>query len=325
MTTEVVLGAAGLLFAVTTGANNGGTLVAVELRGGRLPPVVAVLLLAAAVGCGPLLVGGAVSSTISGGLVDFAGPRHDLALLTTVGVTVSVVVLLAFRGLPSSLFIALIGSIAGTGLGLGLEVSWATVVGVVAAGAVAPLVAGLLAVGMVRAERYVQPRTTPAGRLRRSGVRQVAGFVLLALAYGSNGGQIMIAVLALTLPSVQSSDTPGLAGCGVVAACFTVGALVGVWRLAGSLGTGVISLRPHQATKAEVAAAVSVAGSTAAGLPVSVTQVTAAGLLGCGVAEGLRRVRWQHASRIVAAWMFTLPLALAGAAVVSLVARAFGG
>jgi PiT family inorganic phosphate transporter len=55
-------------------------------------------------------------------------------------------------------------------------------------------------------------------------------------------------------------------------------------------------------------------------MPVSMTQSVAAGLVGAGVSQGRRRVRWQYTVPVLTSWVVTLPAsftvaALAGFAV----------
>ena len=102
---------------------------------------------------------------------------------------------------------------------------------------------------------------------------------------------------------------------------FAVGVALGLPRVARGLGNGVLAVRPFHAVAAELAAASAVLGTAAIGIPVSMTQSVAGGLVGVGVSQGYRRVRWLEAARIGAAWLITLPASVLLAATIAYLAR----
>ncbi len=316
----VILAAGAFAYALMTGANNGGTLVAVQLRGTTNPPWVPIVILSVAVGLGPAVLGTAVASTIAEDLAVFDEASHELALATVLVVSVGLVGLLSARGLPTSLFAALIGAITGAGLGLGEAVDWATVTAVFLAAALTPWVGGILAWLFTRGQRLIPASGGPFRWLLR---RQVGSYLLLSAAYGANGAQILIALLALALqrsPTSVGGDPLLLVA---LAATFALGTVIGLQRMASSVGSGIVALRPRQVATAKVTSTAAVASASALGLPVSITQVVTASLVGCGAAEGYRRIRWQHAGRIAAAWLVTVPAALAVAFAVGAIGRRF--
>lgn len=305
---EAVLVVTAFAFALVTGANNGGTLVAVQLRGSPVAPWVPVALLAAAVGAGPAVVGTEVAATVAQRLAVFDGSAHDPALAITMVASVAVVLAMSRLGLPTSLFAALIGAITGAAAGLGLHVEWSNIGVVLLAAVVTPWVGALLAWTATRAQHLVPARGPGRRWIARS---QLVSFVALAAAYGANGAQVLVALLALALrrsPHSVGSDGWLLAG---LALCFAVGSLFGLARLSGSIGSGIIALRPQQAATSKLASTAAVGAAAALGLPVSTTQVVTASLIGCGSAEGYRRIRWHHAERIAVAWLLTVPATLA--------------
>ena len=60
-----------------------------------------------------------------------------------------------------------------------------------------------------------------------------------------------------------------------------------------------------------------------AGIPVSTTQTITGSIVGVGAARRLSAVRWGVASRVVWAWILTIPGAFAIAAVTELLLRPF--
>lgn len=305
------------VFALVNGANDGSALVATGLKIPSVRPLSAIVLLCLAIAVVPLVVGTRVATTLADRLVGFTGPGGQPALAIAVLAAIGVVVLLAGRGLPTSLTLAIVGGITGAGLGWGLPVAWDVVGLVVALGAAAPIVGAAAAFVVVRlADRVpVVPHAGPG--LRRS--HRIA-YALQCVAYAANDGQKMIAVFAVAggaAGQVEASP-PQLAA---IAALFGLGLLLGIRRVAGTLTGGVLAVRPRHAVSAELAAAGAVLGSAALGAPVSMTQAVASALVGAGVSDTYHKVRWAAASRIVLAWVLTLPTAVAVAAVTARIAR----
>ncbi|HEX4813780.1 MAG TPA: inorganic phosphate transporter, partial [Nonomuraea sp.] len=83
--------------------------------------------------------------------------------------------------------------------------------------------------------------------------------------------------------------------------------LYGLPKAGRTLSRELIASRPTHGVAAELAAGVAVIGCAAVGMPVSMTQAIAGGLIGAGVARGLGRVRWYATVKIGAAWLLTLP------------------
>lgn len=309
----LVLGAA-FAFAVVCGLNDGAAMLAAGLRVRGLPPWIAVLGAAGAVVVVPAVLGTAVARTLSERLVAFDGSGGRRALLVSIVVAVVTTSALSRRGLPTSLTLALVGAITGAGVGAGFSVSWSTVAFVLAAAIVAPLVGTFSGWALTAVGAAMAPRS-PLHRWLRPA--HLGGFGLQALAYGANDGQKMLAVVAVALAS-----SPGDLGSGVmggIAIAFAVGTVVGLPRIAGTLGGGVVPIQPVDAVVTEVSSATVVLASSAVGAPLSMTQAVSSAMVGTRLGRSRGRVRWEEVGRLVAAWAITLPVALGSAMVGALV------
>lgn len=316
--TEALLAVA-ITFAFVNGINDGGALLSVGLDVRTLRPLTSLLLLTAAVAVAPVVLGTAVATTLTSRLVAFDGTDGAIALLVAVVAAVVVTWSLAARGLPTSLTLAVVGAIAGAGLGAGLPVRWSTVALVLILAAAAPL-AGL---GLAWVVARVAAAWPSARSLDQRTQRwHVGAFSLQCLAYGANDGQKMLAVLAVAAGTASAEGvavTPWQLA--VVSVAFLSGAAFGLPRVAPTLGGGVAAVHPHEAVVSELSAATVVLATGALGSPVSMTQAISGGLVGTGLTRGYTRVRWRQVLRLAAAWVVTLPaaflvaLAAAGVAV----------
>ncbi|MDP9410607.1 MAG: inorganic phosphate transporter [Actinomycetota bacterium] len=315
MTVAAILPFVAAAFAVVSGINDGSTLIAMGLKITSLKPLMAIGLLSGAVVTGPVLFGTQVATTLAGRLVSFEGDAGDAALLAAVIAALSIVAMLSRRGLPTSLTLALMGGIAGAGVGYRLPVSWETIALVLAIGAAAPIVGGVGGFVFSRSLIWYMPGRGAA--TTRIGWAHRLAFGFQCLAYSVNDGQKMLAIFAVAAGTDSGSlpARPGqLLAIGVL---FTLGVLVGLRRSAATLSTGVMLMRPTNTVAAEFSSAAAVFGTTALGAPVSMTQSAAAALVGSGLSEGYGKIRWQAASRIALAWVFTLPAAAVLAAIIA--------
>lgn len=299
------------VFAVVNGANDGGAMMASQLRVPRVPPVMVIVTLVVALAVVPLLVGTGVADTLTSGLVRASQGRTSSVIAIGVVASVVVVGLLTRAGLPTSLTLGMVGGIVGAGLGLDLPVIADGVVRVVLIGVAAPIVGAVLAQMLTG----VSSRTIALGGSRGLAALGVLAAAAQAVAYAANDGQKMIAVLAVT--SVGVVPVTVLA----IALLFAIGAVLGVRAAAGTLGGAIVRVGPAEEVTAQLGGAAAVLTSAALGAPVSMTQSITGGLVGTGMLRGVRQVRWRVAGQLAAAWLITLPSATAAGIAVAWVVR----
>ncbi|MDB6084707.1 MAG: phosphate transporter, partial [Gammaproteobacteria bacterium] len=92
------------------------------------------------------------------------------------------------------------------------------------------------------------------------------------------------------------------------ALCLGIGTMIGYRRIVTTLGErlGNVHLTPAQGAAAEVVSSILIGTAGFTGLPVSTTHIVASGIGGTMVAAGAG-LRYRMVSRIVIAWVFTLP------------------
>jgi PiT family inorganic phosphate transporter len=98
-------------------------------------------------------------------------------------------------------------------------------------------------------------------------------------------------------------------------AAIGLGTMGGGWRIVKTMGMKITRLKPVGGCCAETAAAISLLGTAVAGIPVSTTHTITGAIVGVGATHRLSAVRWGVATRIVWAWVMTIPASAAVAAV----------
>ena len=302
-----------MALSLVAGSNDGSTLIALNLTNKAIGPFASIALLACVIALEPFVLGTAVATTVAHGLVSFEGQMGVKDVLIAVLVTLGVILALGRVGLPTSLTLALVGSIVGVGLATGRAVAWPTVRSAILVGVGAPLVSVLVGWFVARWLGYVPWRTDVR---RQTRVLHGAAFLLQAMAYAANDAQKLFAVAALATGGAIGAVRVLPATQIAIAAMFSLGILVGIRRYAGRLTDRIVPVRETHSIAAKLGASVSVMASSALGLPVSMTQSSTAGLVGAGMSDSITRVRWPHTVPIMGAWLVTLPAATIVAIVV---------
>lgn len=300
----------GTAFVFLCGANDGAAMLALAVHHREVPPYVVLGVLLVAVAAGPALFGLAVARTFTDRLLDPGDRRGPVILLAGVAAAMLLIAALTWRGVPTSITLAVIGGLAGAAVGAGAHPVWSAFGRVLMVAAAAPVVGVALGLLFGMAARRLPTMSRLPAVLRLAHLTAFSG---QSLAYAANDGQKMFAVAGVGLAVLHGStgmrppDWPILLA---LTAVFGAGALLSLRRIARGATFGLLPPRPWRLVSAELAAAVAVLGSAGVGAPVSMTQSMAAGLVGAGASQGMRRVRWQFAMPILVAWLVTLPASL---------------
>ena len=92
-------------------------------------------------------------------------------------------------------------------------------------------------------------------------------------------------------------------------AAIALGTLTGGWRIVRTMGSRITKLKPFSGFCAESGAALTLIGTSLAGIPVSTTHTITGAIVGVGSTQRFSAVRWGVAGRIVYAWLLTIPMA----------------
>jgi PiT family inorganic phosphate transporter len=310
-----------LAFTFLNGYNDSASIVATMVASGSLTPRKALLLAAAAELAGPLVLGVAVASAIGRGIVEPGVASVGLLIAALVGATAWGIA--AGRlGVPTSATHALVGGLIGATVvaaGPG-AINWRGVLLVVAALGLAPtlgIVGGYLFMKLVlRVGEHLTPVVNVY--LRRV---QIATSALVALGHGANDAQKGMGVIAagLVAAGAQPRFEVPLWAVGACAVAIALGVALGGESTLRTLSVRIYQIRPVDGFAAQSTTGLIVLAASLLGGPASTTQVATSAIFGVGAAERITKVRWGVAEGIVLAWLVTLPLSAALAALAYLV------
>ncbi len=229
-------------------------------------------------------------------------------------------------GLPTSSSHALIGGYAGAAMAragiLGgaaamprviIPTGWTkTLVFIV----IAPLIGLVLGFVFMLSVYWIFRRSAPQTVDRLFRKLQLLSAAAYSLGHGANDAQKTMGIIAGALYTVGFMSKADMTGNWgrlhwpiilSAHAAIAMGTYFGGWRIVKTMGQKITKLKPVGGFCAEAAGALTLAGTAAAGIPVSTTHTITGAIVGVGAVHRLSAVRWGVAGRIVWAWIFTIP------------------
>jgi inorganic phosphate transporter, PiT family len=224
-----------------------------------------------------------------------------------------------YYGLPTSSSHALIGGFAGAAV---MKAGWTavnpqgfiTIASFIVISPILGLVFGYLLMVVVM---QIFRRSTPdrVDRFFRRG--QLFSAALYSLGHGTNDAQKTMGLIYILLISSGRIDLHARLPIWVILSCgaaIGLGTLFGGWRIVKTMGQKIAKLRPVGGFCAETSGAIMLIGTALFGIPVSTTHTITGAIMGVGATQRLSAVRWGIATKIVWAWILTIPAAFIVAA-----------
>ena len=283
--------------------------------------------------------GVAVAKTISSGLVDASAVTMTTILAALLGAIIWNL-FTWWLGLPSSSSHALIGGLCGAALSTaagkwsvliwsthdkaGKAVGlWPKVVLPMFSSPLVGLVGGFLFMSVLL---VVLRKTTPRIVGMIFGKAQLISAGFMGFSHGSNDAQKAMGIITLALFTGTSAgvfkDLPEWATflrveefkdipTWVIVTCaitMAAGTAAGGWRIIRTMGHKMVKMQPVHGFAAETTAAIILHGTATLGIPVSTTHVISTSIMGVGATKRLSAVKWGVVSRILWAWVLTIPV-----------------
>jgi PiT family inorganic phosphate transporter len=264
------------------------------------------------------VLGTHVAKTMGSGMIDLAIVDHQVVLAGLVG-AIAWNLITWYYGIPVSSSHALIGGYAGAavakaGLGAILYSGWTKTLEFIV---LAPVIGAILGFGLMVSVTWIFRTWRPyqLDKLFRRLQLISAGFY--SLGHGGNDAQKTMGIITGILVAsgqLKKFEVP-LWVILLSHAAIALGTMFGGWRIVKTMGTKITKLQPFGGFCAETSGALTLLGATLFGIPVSTTHTITGAIVGVGATRRLSAVKWGVAGRIVWAWVLTIPLAAAIAAV----------
>ncbi|RYF25762.1 MAG: inorganic phosphate transporter [Flavobacteriales bacterium] len=155
--------------------------------------------------------------------------------------------------------------------------------------------------------------------------QKVMGIIAAAIiVYVHQSGVTMASMpewLHVILPSkdVNGDDIAAHMPPWIPLACYTaisVGTLSGGWKIVKTMGSKITKVTPFEGVTAETAGALTLYFTEHLKIPVSTTHTITGSIIGSGLTKGTSAVKWGVTVKLIWAWVLTIPVSAALAAII---------
>lgn len=232
-------------------------------------------------------------------------------------------------GIPSSSSHALIGGLIGAGMahsGTQGVILGSKLISTGIAIILSPLFGMLLALLLSIAILWAFQKSSPYKIESRFNKMQFISSSLFSLGHGANDAQKTMGIITVLLFANGYLQGDFHVPFWVVIACqlaMGLGTLFGGWRIVRTMGMGITRIRPTGGFSAQTSGSIALFLATSLGIPVSTTHTITGAIVGVGLSRRATAVRWGLASRIVWAWVLTIPCAAIMAAIAYHIGKGF--
>jgi inorganic phosphate transporter, PiT family len=301
--------AAALLFDYINGFHDTANAIATCIST-RALSVKAAIIMAAGLNFAGAMISTKVASTIGKGIVD---PVNVTQMVVLAGVIGAIIwdLITWYYGLPSSSSHAIIGGIMGAVIAHAgtTALHWKGLEKIVLALVISPVVGTTLGFFFMVVMMWCFRNKSPYALNKRFRRMQIMSAAVMAFSHGTADAQKSMGVITMALVSygyLATFQVPPW----VMIACATamaLGTAAGGWRIIKTVGRDFVKLQPVHGFCVETASAGVILGASAFGLPTSTTHVITSAILGVGLSKRMSAVNWTIASRILVAWVLTIP------------------
>src|SRR6185436_568991 len=263
------------------------------------------------------VLGTHVAKTMGKGMIDLDVVTREVILAGLIGaITWNLVTW--YYGLPVSSSHALIGGYAGAAVAKAgpaaiLLSGWSKTLMFIV---LAPLMGAFLGFFLMVSVTWIFRRWHPFKLDQLFRRLQLLSAGLYSLGQGGNDAQKTMGIITGLLVSsglLAKFEVP-LWVILISHAAIALGTMFGGWRIVKTMGTKITKLQPIGGFCAETAGAITLVGATLGGIPVSTTHTITGAIIGVGSTRRISAVKWGVAGRILWAWILTIPISAAIAA-----------
>ncbi|MDD4968488.1 MAG: inorganic phosphate transporter [Paludibacter sp.] len=232
-----------------------------------------------------------------------------------------------WSGIPSSSSHTLIGGFAGAAImhsGIA-SIRGAVIIKIAAFIVLAPLIGMIVSSLLTMLIFYICKRANPHKANLWFKRLQLVSSGLFSIGHGLNDSQKVMGIIAAAMIAAHArgidmgissiKDLPDW----VAFSCFGVislGTMSGGWKIVKTMGSRITKVTPLEGVAAETAGAFTLFLTELLKIPVSTTHTITGAIIGVGAVKRLSAVRWGVTKNLMIAWLLTIPVSAALAALI---------
>ncbi len=157
---------------------------------------------------------------------------------------------------------------------------------------------------------------------------QLVSSAAFSIGHGGNDAQKVMGIITVALIAYEGNGITSFdqMPVWVPLACYSaiaLGTLSGGWKIIKTMGTRITKVTPFEGVAAETAGAITLFLTAGLKIPVSSTHTITGSIIGVGATKRLSAVRWGVTLNLLWAWILTIPVSAAMAAVVYYIFKIF--
>ncbi|MEP7375479.1 MAG: inorganic phosphate transporter [Chitinophagaceae bacterium] len=155
---------------------------------------------------------------------------------------------------------------------------------------------------------------------------QLVSSAAFSIGHGGNDAQKVMGIITAALIAGGNITDFHQMPVWVPLACYTAiaaGTMSGGWKIIKTMGTRITKVTPFEGVAAETAGAITLFVTEALKIPVSTTHTITGSIIGVGATKRLSAVRWGVTVNLLWAWVLTIPVSGALAALVYYIVHFF--
>ena len=302
-----------LFFSFWTGFTDAAYAISTIIGTRTLKPYQAILLSVIGNFIG-MMFGSAVAITIGRGIISESVASGEVIIATLLGALIFDVITSWIFSLPISETHVLIGGLVGAGVAAG---GWEVVkfggiinkviIPMLTSPFIAIIVTFLIGCLLIRTFRRFH-----AGKVNKYFKKlEIISGLFFSITDGTNDAQKVMGILTVLLIYYGYLTEFAVPFWVMLASYITMslGTFLGGWRIVKTMATKITRMKPYQGFSASVGSSLLLGTAAVWGMPVSSTHVANGSIMGVGLCQRVKAVKWGMTRKIVGAWILSMPVA----------------
>ena len=260
-----------------------------------------------------MLFGTAVAFTIATGIISESMMSGEVIIAALVGSLIFDVITSWVYALPISETHVLIGGLIGAGIGAGGlgVVKYVEIINKVLTPMIVLPFISIIATFIIGCLLIRSFRGFAASKVNRCfKILQVLISMIFSITNGGNAGQKIMGIMTILLVYYGYLSQFIVPFWVIISTYITLslGIFFGGWRVVQTMATKITRLKPYQGVAIDVVGSLLLGFTALTGYPMSSTHVINGTIIGAGLCQRTKAIKWGMTRKIIVAWILSIPL-----------------
>ena len=260
-----------------------------------------------------MLFGTAVAFTIATGIISESMMSGEVIIAALVGALIFDIITSWVYALPISETHVLIGGLIGAGIGAGGlgVVKYVEIINKVLTPMIVLPFISIIATFVIGCLLIRSFRGFAASKVNRCfKILQVLISMIFSITSGGNAGQKIMGIMTILLIYYGYLSQFIVPFWVIISTYVTLslGIFLGGWKVVQTMATKITRLRPYQGVSIDIVGSLILGFTALTGYPMSSTHVINGTIIGAGLCQRTKAIKWGMTRKIIVAWILSIPL-----------------